>query len=304
MATLNRYQGKEDELFAHLEQKYILGATKQQLVYRNAAEEKNDDPTMTILENLADIYRDKIHPLEEQHSFPQFHAPLMNRIDFFAKPMVLLVGQYSVGKTSFIKYLVGRDFPGISIGPEPTTDSFFAVMHGTENRLIPGHTVPMETDKPFKSLLQFGDGFLNKFRCAECNSPMLESITFVDTPGILSGAKQRLGRNYDFAKVIERFACRCDRILLLFDAHKLDISDEFKSNIEVLKGHVDKMRCVLNKADQITNQQLLRYMVHLCGHLVKYLKHLKYYVFMLDHFGMNHIEINIMHNYLIVNLMI
>jgi hypothetical protein len=35
--------------------------------------------------------------------------------------------------------------------------------------------------------------------------------------------------------VIEWFAERADRILLLFDAHKLDISDEFKSAIESLK---------------------------------------------------------------------
>ena len=43
---------------------------------------------------------------------------------FSAKPQVLLVGQYSVGKTSFIRYLLGRDFPGQRIGPEPTTDRF------------------------------------------------------------------------------------------------------------------------------------------------------------------------------------
>ena len=41
-----------------------------------------------------------------------------------AKPQVLLVGQYSVGKTSFIRYLLGRDFPGQRVGPEPTTDRF------------------------------------------------------------------------------------------------------------------------------------------------------------------------------------
>jgi Domain of unknown function (DUF5600) len=47
-------------------------------------------------------------------------------------------------------------------------------------------------------------------------------------------------------------------VLLLFDSHKLDISDELKGTIEVLKGHEDKIRCILNKADQIDRQQLMR----------------------------------------------
>lgn len=51
-----------------------------------------------------------------RHSRAQFHSPLLRASDFEAKPMVLLLGQYSVGKTSFIRYLLGRDFPGIRIG--------------------------------------------------------------------------------------------------------------------------------------------------------------------------------------------
>ena len=58
-------------------------------------------------------------------------------------------------------------------------------------------------------------------------------------------------------QVINWFAERSDRILLLFDAHKLDISDEFKSAIESLKGNDDKIRVVLNKAD-MDQQALLR----------------------------------------------
>jgi len=99
---------------------------------------------------------------------------------------------------------------------------------------------------------------LNRFEGSFCKCAILEKITFVDTPGILSGEKQRLGRTYDYPTVVEWFAERSDRILLLFDAHKLDISDEFKRVIEGLTGNDDKIRCVLNKADMVDKQQLMR----------------------------------------------
>jgi hypothetical protein len=42
--------------------------------------------------------------------------------------MVMLVGQYSTGKTTFIRYLLEQDFPGIRIGPEPTTDRYVVLL--------------------------------------------------------------------------------------------------------------------------------------------------------------------------------
>jgi hypothetical protein len=71
-------------------------------------------------------------------------------------------------------------------------------------------------------------GFLSRFEGSQCPAKLLEEITLVDTPGVLSGEKQRLERNYNFQDVCEWFAARCDLILLLFDPYKLDISDEFK----------------------------------------------------------------------------
>lgn len=63
----------------------------------------------------------QIKPLEEAYKFGSFFSSLLSESDFEAKPSVLLLGQYSTGKTTFIKHLLGRDYPGIHIGPEPTT---------------------------------------------------------------------------------------------------------------------------------------------------------------------------------------
>lgn len=78
----------------------------------------------------------------------------------------------------------------------------------------------------------------------------------MDTPGVLSGEKQRTQRSYDFTGITSWFAAKCDLILLLFDPHKLDISDEFKRVISSLRGHDDKIRIVLNKADQVDTQEV------------------------------------------------
>jgi EH domain-containing protein 1 len=116
----------------------------------------------------------------------------------------------------------------------------------------------MQGDKPFRGLASFGNNFLSKFEGAEVCSAILRNITIVDTPGVLAGEKQRLGRDYDFSEVIKWFADRADMIIIMFDAHKLDISDELKSVLDALKPHQEKIRVLLNKADTIDAQSLLR----------------------------------------------
>ncbi|XP_022142482.1 EH domain-containing protein 1-like [Momordica charantia] len=212
----------------------------------------------SIIDGLKKLYNEKLKPLEATYRFNDFVSPLLTSSDFDAKPMVMLLGQYSTGKTTFIKHLLRCNYPGAHIGPEPTTDRFVVVMSGPDERSVPGNTIAVHADMPFSGLTSFGGAFLSKFECSQMPHPLLDQITFVDTPGVLSGEKQRTQRSYDFTGVISWFAAKCDLILLLFDPHKLDISDEFKRVIGSLRGQDDKIRVVLNKADQVDTQQLMR----------------------------------------------
>ena len=273
----------------------------------------DDDAAATfIVQRLKELYRNHVVNAEKQyHLHFNFSLPTDGEIkesEFDAAPMVLLIGQYSTGKTTFLNHLLGEDFPGMHIGPEPTTDKFMALFHtgdkddknnGNNNksdasvikktgfrkknntdddsssksttlsivtddirasgRLVKGNTLTVTPNLPFSSLSQFGSAFLNHFVGSASTSPLLKRLTFIDTPGVLSGEKQRLNRTYDFGHVAKWFADRSDLILLLFDAHKLDISDEFKNVIDVIRHHNDdKIRCVLNKADCVTREQLVR----------------------------------------------
>mmetsp|Transcript_42842 Transcript_42842/g.104722 ORF Transcript_42842/g.104722 Transcript_42842/m.104722 type:complete len:515 (-) Transcript_42842:184-1728(-) len=212
-----------------------------------------------VFQGLKNLYIKRVKPLEDQSWYSHFSTgSTMVASDFDAKPIVLLLGQYSVGKTSFIRSMLGKDFPGMRIGPEPTTDRFVAVMNDENERIVPGHALSMQKDTPFHGLAQFGNSFLNKFMGSNCDAPILGNITLIDTPGVLSGEKQRLGRDYDFCSVIEWFAERCDMIIVMFDAHKLDISDELTQVLEKLRPHQDKIRILLNKVQQIDTQQLMR----------------------------------------------
>lgn len=121
----------------------------------------------SIIDGLKRLYTEKLKPLEITYQFNDFLSPLLTSSDFDAKPMIMLLGQYSTGKTTFLKHLLKCNYPGAHIGPEPTTDRFVVVMSGPDERSIPGNTIAVQADMPFSGLTTFGGSFLSKFECSQ-----------------------------------------------------------------------------------------------------------------------------------------
>jgi len=84
-------------------------------------------------------------------------------------------------------------------------------MYDEKEGIIPGNALVVDPKRQFRPLSKYGNAFLNRFQCSTIPSPVLNAISIVDTPGILSGEKQRVDRGYDFTGVLEWFAERVDR---------------------------------------------------------------------------------------------
>merc|ERR1719379_382695 len=153
--------------------------------------------------------------------------------------------------------LIGKEYRGMHIGNEPTTDSYNIIQYGENEQITPGQILAVDGQQQFEGASQFGAGFLRSFQGVRVNSPILQNFSILDTPGVLSGEKQ-FKRDYDFLKVNRWFADRADLILLMFDVNKIDISDEVKKVINTLGPNQYKVRLVLNKADSLSLPDFVR----------------------------------------------
>jgi hypothetical protein len=70
-------------------------------------------------------------------------------------------------------------------------------MNGETDRVIPGNAAVVDKSMPFTQLSNFGNNFLQRFEVVSCKSPVLEGLTFVDTPG----------KSVSFFLSITGFAC-------------------------------------------------------------------------------------------------
>ncbi|XP_051550937.1 sarcalumenin-like [Myxocyprinus asiaticus] len=211
------------------------------------------------LKKLQHIYNTAIKPLENAYKYNELRQHEVSDAEITSKPMVLFLGPWSVGKSSMINYLLDLDDTSQQLytGAEPTTSEYTVLMHGEKVRTIEGIVMAADSSRSFSPLEKFGQGFLEKLVGIEMPHKLLERVTFVDTPGIIENRKQQ-ERGYPYSEVCQWFIDRADLIFLVFDPTKLDVGLELEMLFRQMKGHESQIRIILNKADSLTTQNLMR----------------------------------------------
>ncbi|XP_052868933.1 uncharacterized protein LOC128274695 isoform X2 [Anopheles cruzii] len=210
-----------------------------------------------ILRDLKRIYDSSIKPLETLYKYRDLSNRHFGDPEIFSKPLVLLMGPWSGGKSTILNYLTHNEYTPNSVrtGAEPSPAYFNILMHGDEPDVLDG--TQLAADWTFSGLQKFGQGLLDRLRGQRLPNKLLERVNIVEIPGILEVRKQ-VSKYFPFNDACQWFIDRADIIFLVYDPSKLDVGPETEAILDQLKGREYQTRILLNKADQVKPEELLR----------------------------------------------
>lgn len=187
------------------------------------------------------------------------------------KPIVLILGNYSSGKSTFINELIGREVQ--RTGQAPTDDSFTVITapdSGSEEMDLPGSDLVNDSRLPFTVFKTFGEQLISHFRMKKVNSSMFENLAIIDSPGMLDSISEK-DRGYDYSAVIKEFARLADLVVLMFDPHKAGtIQETYNAIRNILPDATgeDRILFVMSRIDECDNLgDLVRSYGTLCWNL-------------------------------------
>jgi EH domain-containing protein 1 len=222
---------------------------------------------------LVEMVADYLTPVAVRYGYSD--VPLESNIKW--RPQVLVLGNYSSGKSTLINEFLGAKIQ--ATGQAPTDDSFTIITYDdsepdagkvrvTEER--DGKFLLNDPEYPFATLKKHGERFASHFRLKKVNSPFLENLAVIDTPGMLDSITER-DRGYNYQEVIGDFAQIADLVLVVFDAHKAGtVREAYVSIRETLPTRTfeDRVLFVMNRIDEcVSLDDLLRVYGTLCWNL-------------------------------------
>lgn len=219
--------------------------------------------------------QNKIHSKVKSKLSPLFsrYRTDFNDLDALLKwrPIVLILGNYSSGKSTFINELIGREVQ--RTGQAPTDDSFTVITApepGGEEMELPGSDLVNNSRLPFTVFKTFGEQFISHFRMKKVQSPMFQNLAIIDSPGMLDSISEK-DRGYDYSAAIKEFARLADLVVLMFDPHKAGTIQEtynaIRNILPVATGE-DRVLFVMSRIDECDNLgDLVRSYGTLCWNL-------------------------------------
>jgi hypothetical protein len=199
-------------------------------------------------DRVREFYSDPLEPLAKQFMFRS--PPTVGELR--RPPQVLLLGNHSSGKSTFVNHLLGSDVQ--TTGVAPTDDGFTIITHGTVATDRDGPSVVSNPDLPYEGLRHFGDQLVSHIKLKLRPAELLRTVTLIDSPGMIDEAKAENGRGFDFPGAVRWFAERADLVIVFFDPDKPGTTGETLQVFrDSLSGIDHKLMIVLNKMDQFQN---------------------------------------------------
>lgn len=186
------------------------------------------------------------------------------------KPIVLIIGNYSSGKSTLINELIGTDIQ--RTGQAPTDDAFTVITSEGSNKPVevPGSTLVNDDRLPFVKFKQYGEKLISHMCLKNIESPTFENMAIIDSPGMLDATTEK-DRGYNYMEVLGEFAKMADLIVLMFDPHKAGTIKETYSAIRNTlpeKSGEDRIIFVMSRIDECDNiSDLVRSYGTLCWNM-------------------------------------
>jgi len=232
-----------------------------------------DNYVNSLRAEVVEMVADYLTPVALRYGYSD--VPLESNVKW--RPQVLVLGNYSSGKSTLINEFLEADIQ--ATGQAPTDDSFTIITYddsesaGSKVRVTEerdGKFLLNAPEYPFETLKKHGQRFAAHFRLKKVNSPFLKSLALIDTPGMLDSITER-DRGYNYQEVIGDLAQIADLVLVVFDAHKAGtVREAYVSIRETLPSRTfeDRVIFVLNRIDECASLiDLLRVYGTLCWNL-------------------------------------
>ncbi|KAG9261993.1 hypothetical protein AMEX_G25614 [Astyanax mexicanus] len=162
------------------------------------------------------------------------------------KIIVMIMGNHSAGKSSFINWYVEEHIQKTGVAIE--TQGFTFITSGRKRESLTGNAT-LHLYPHFRPLLEFKG--VTDYLCAEISTSKQKKfslVTFVDTPGLVDGD---MVYPFDVNSAITSFGEQADLIFVFFDPMGQALCKRTLNIVEKLSEKCgDKLRFYLSKADE------------------------------------------------------